>query len=190
MQDDILAGDVLRQAADQIKLDCGRYLEPCGSGCHAGCEVGRTDTSGECAQCAVGTGVGVRADNQLTRTDQTFFRQERVLDAHRADVKEIDDFMLAGKRAALQALLGGLDVLVRCKVIHDQCDLGLVKYRLKAGLLQLADCNRTGDIVCQRQIQLCFDQLAGRNTVETRMLCEDLLCHRHSHIRCTPFLVV
>ena len=130
--------------------------------------------------------MAVRADDKLTGSGQTFFRQQRVLDAHCANVEEVYDVVLLGELAALEALLSGLNILVRCKVVHYERDLRVVEHLSEARLLHLSDGNRTGDIVCQREIYVCLDQLTCRYAFQTRMLCEDLLRHCHTHNSVPP----
>jgi len=186
MQDYILAGNPRAQLALENELDRARHLKPRLAGRHARREVGRTNAGRECAQCAVGAGVAVRADDELTGSGQTFFREQRMLDAHCADVEEVDDIVLLGELAALEALLGGLDVLIRCKMVHYERDLGVVEHLVEARLLHLSDGNRTGDIVCQREIYVCLDQLTCRYAFQTRVLREDLLRHCHTHNSVPP----
>ena len=70
-----------------------------------------------------------------------------MLDAHCADVEEVDDIVLFRELAALEALLSGLNILVRCKVVHYERDLGVVEHLVEARLFHLADGDRTGNIV-------------------------------------------
>ena len=67
-------------------------------------------------------------------------------------------------------------------VIHYQGDLCAVKNAVKAVLLELVDSHRAGYIVAEDHIQLSPDELSLNNTVKTRVLCKDLLCHRHTHV--------
>ena len=184
VQDHVLAGHPWAEFALQHKFDCARHLEPRLARRHTGGEVGRANAGRERAQRAVSTGVAVRSDNELARRGQAFFGQQRVLNAHRTHVKKVDDIVLLGKFAALEALLSGFYVLIRCKMIHDERNFGVVEYLVKARLLHLADRNRAGDIVCKRQIHVCLDQLPCRHAVQSRMLCEDFLRHCHAHNRC------
>ena len=41
--------------------------------------------------------------------------------------------------------------------------------------------NRSGNIICQYQIQICFNELSCLNTFQSGMCCQNLLGHRHSH---------
>ncbi len=188
VQNDILTGDIFRQRTRQMKANRGRNLEPCLAGCHAGGQIGRTHTGGKRAQRTVGAGVRIRADNQLTRSDKALFRQQRMFNAHLADVKKVDKLMLFGKGAAGQTLLSRLDVLIRCKMIHYQRNFAAVKDLFKARLFHLTNGDRTCNIVCKRQIEICFDQLSCGDTVQPRMTRENFLRHGHSHRKKPPLL--
>ena len=181
MQDDVLAGNPRAQLALENELDRARHLEPCLASRHACREVGRANAGRERAQRAVGAGVAVRADDQLAGSGQTFFREQRMLDAHCADVEEVNDVILLRKLTALQTLLCGLDVLVRSEVIHYEGDLGVVEYLAETGFFHLADGNRAGNVVRERQIDVCFDELSCGHAVKTCVLREDFLRHSHTH---------
>ena len=86
-----------------------------------------------------------------------------MLNAHLADVVEVEDVVLVCELAALLGLGRALDVLVGDKVVEHDVDAGLVKDGIKACLVELIDGHRGGDIVAQHQIQLCVDELARRN---------------------------
>ena len=105
-----------------------------------------------------------------------------MLDTYVADIVIVHDVVLISKITALLTLLGCLYVLVWCEVIHYQGDLCAVKNAVKAVLLELIDSHRAGYIVAEDHIQLSPDELSLNNTVKTRVLCKDLLCHRHTHV--------
>ena len=44
-----------------------------------------------------------------------------------------------------------------------------------------SDFERRCDIISKNQIQICFDQLSCFYLCKTRVRCQDLLCHCHSH---------
>ncbi len=104
-----------------------------------------------------------------------------MLDAHCADVEEVDDIVLFRELTALQTLLCGLNILVRCKVVHYQRDLSVVEHLAETGFFHLADGNRAGDVVRERQIDVCFDELSCGHAVKTCVLREDFLRHSHTH---------
>ena len=81
------------------------HLEPCHAGGHAGGHIGGAHTGGERAQCTVGAGVAVCADDAVARGHDAFFGQQGVLDAHLAHIVEVEDVVLVGKLAALLGLL-------------------------------------------------------------------------------------
>lgn len=120
-------------------------------------------------QCAVGAGVGVCADDYVTRNDQSFFRQQGVLDAHLSHIVEVGDLLFAAEITAHLALCGSLDVLVGGEVIHDHGHLFFVKDSVFVQLVELSDRNRRGDIVAQHTIQIDQNQLTG--STESRPAC-------------------
>ena len=142
MQDHILTAHPLRRLADQVKPNRGRYLEPCLTGRHAGCHIRTADSGGKCAKRSVSTGVGICADDDISCHRQSFFRKQCMLNSHLSDIKIIGNLMATCKLADTFAVLRRLDILIRNKVIHYQCDLILIKYRIILQLLNLVDCHR------------------------------------------------
>ena len=128
------------------------YLEPGLAGGHTRGHIRGTHAGGESAQGTVGAGVGVGPDDAVAGGDQALFRQQGVLDAHLAHVIEIVDVEAVGKGAALETLLGGLDVLVGGEVVHDHGDLALVKDPGEAFLVKLPDGDGRGDVVAQHHV--------------------------------------
>ena len=182
MQDDILAADKFGELAGQIEPNRRRNLEPGFSGGHARRQIGRAHARGECAQSAVGAGVGIRADNGFSRTDQPFLREEGMLDSHFSYVIEILQVEASGEGPAFFTLLRALDVFVRGEVIHDERNSAPVEDAVKPRLIELIDGYRTGDVICQHHVQPGVDQLPRRHMIQTGVSGEDLLCHCHSHI--------
>ena len=164
-----------------MELDGGRHLEPGPSGSHTGAHIRGANAGGECAQGTVGTGVGVCADATFACGNQAFFRQERVLDAHGANVEEVGDVVLFRKGAGLEAQLCGVDVLTGGEVVQDDGNLVLVEDLGEAGVLKLRDGNGGGHVVAQHQVELCLNELARSNRCFSRMGCQDFLGHGHSH---------
>ena len=104
------------------------HLEPCHAGGHTGGHIGGAHAGGERAQCTVGAGVAVGADDAVTRRHDAFFGQQGVLDAHLAHIVEIEDVVLVGKLAALLGLLRALDVLVGDEVVQHDGDVLFVEH--------------------------------------------------------------
>ena len=181
VEDHVLAADTGLQLAGQVDLDGLGDLEPGLAGGHTGCHVGGTHAGGESAQCAVGAGVGVSADDAVTGSHDALFRQQGVLDTHLAHIVEVVDVEALGEGAALEALLSGLDVLVGGEMVHDHGDLALIENAGEAFLLKLTDGHGRGDVVAQDHIQLGTDQLTGLDLRQACVGCQDLLCHCHSH---------
>ena len=181
MQDDVLAGHPGRRRAGQVELEGGRDAEPCPPRGDAGGQVGRSDTGRKRTQGTVGAGVAIGADDGVARGHKPLLRQERMLDAHRAHVVEVDDAVLEGELAHFLALLGALDVLVGREVVHDKRDLGLVEDLLEVRLAQHADGYRAGDVVGEREVDIGLYKLARHDGVEARMRGQNFLRHGHSH---------
>ena len=91
------------------------------------------------------------------------FRQERVLNAHLANVVEVEDVVLVCELAALLGLGRALDVLVGDKVVEHDVDAGLVKDGIKARLVKLIDGHRARNIVAEHDVEPGVDELARRN---------------------------
>ena len=102
-----------------------------------------------------------------------FFRQKGVLHAHLAYIIEVVQIKLPGEGAALEALLGGLDVLVGGEMVHDHGDFALVKHPGKALLLKFPDGHGGGDVVAQDHVQLGPDQLTGLDLRQAGVGSED-----------------
>ena len=125
--------------------------------------------------------MAVGANDAVACRHQALLGQQRVLDAHFAHIKEIQNIVFVGKIAALLALLGAFDILVGHKVIQHNVDLGAVKHRGEPGLVELVDGHRGGDVVAQHYIQIGIDQLPGLHFRQARMGCQNFLRHCHSH---------
>ena len=163
MQNDVLACDRLVQLTLEFDLDGGGDLEPGHALCHTGGHIRGADAGGERAHRAVGAGVAVRADDAVARGHDALFGQERVLNAHLADVVEVEDVVLVCELAALLGLGRALDVLVGDKVVEHDVDAGLVKDGIKARLVELIDGHRGRNIVAEHDVEPGVDELARRN---------------------------
>ena len=73
------------------------------------------------------------------------------------------------------------DILIRNEVVHDQYNLLLVEHVLLIQLLHLADRHRRRDIVAMNEVELRHDQLPRAHRLQSCMLRQNLLAHRHSH---------
>ena len=104
-----------------------------------------------------------------------------MLDPHAAYVIKVIDVKAAGKRAALFALLGRFDILVRCKVVHDQRNPALVEDLVESGALKGVDGDGSGDVVGKNHVEIRADQLAGNDGVEACVCRQDFLCHCETH---------
>ncbi len=82
--------------------------------------------------------MGIRADHRIACDNESFFRQQGVLDAHLSHIIEIHDAVLVCKFAHQLALLRRLDVFIRCKVVHHKGDLVLIE-NLFSGFVKCAN---------------------------------------------------
>ena len=185
VEDHVLAGHHGLELALQGHLNGGGHLEPQKAGSHGGGHISGADAGGEGPQRSVGAGVGVGAHDDLTRGAQPLLRQEGVLHPHLAHIEEIGDLVLVGEVPSLQAQLGGLDVLTGGIVVQNNGDLVLVEDLGKARLLKLSDGHRSGDVVAQHHVHLGLNELAHLHMVQSGVLGQDFLCHRHSHTSIT-----
>ena len=126
--------------------------------------------------------MAVGANNHVARSDDALFGKQRVLNAHAAHVEEVHNVVLACEIAALLALLGALDVLVRGEVVHNKGDLRAVEHLVHVGLLQLANSYRSGDVVGEREVDVRLDQLAGHYGIEPGVRRQNFLGHGHAHM--------
>ena len=84
----------------------------------------------------------------------------------------------------ISAYLGALcrsNILVRHKVVHDKNHLILIKDTFPLNLLPLSNRNRSRDVISMNQIHLCKNQLTAFHLLQSCVLCQNLLAHRHSH---------
>ncbi len=181
MENEVFAADILRHFAGQDKADGGRYLEPCLSGGHSAGHIRRTDTGGEGTKCTIGAGVGVGSDDQVTGDNKSLLRKEGVFNAHFSGVIEVRDVEFIAEVTAGLGLDGGLDVLVRNKVVHYHDDLFLVENVVLAHFIEFADGDGRCNVVAEHPVQVHKDELARRDRVEPCVCRKDLLCHSHAH---------
>ena len=132
--------------------------------------------------------MAVRADDDLARGDEALLGQQRVLDAHAADLVVVDNLLRLGEVAHLLGHRRALDVLVGDEVIRDQRDLRGVEHLRRAHLDKLVDGDRCGDVVAQHQVELAHQQLAGAAAFNARGAREDFLRHGHAH--CFDLLMI
>ena len=181
VEDEVFAGNFRRQLAVQHELDGGRHLEPCHAGSHAGGHIGGANAGGECAQCTVGAGVAVGADDAVTGCHDAFFGQQSVLDAHLAHIVEIEDVVLVGELAALLGLGRALDVLVGNEVVEDDGDVLFVEHAVEARLFELVDGDGGSDVIAQHDVELGVDELARLDLGEACVCGQNFLRLGHSH---------
>ena len=66
-------------------------------------------------------------------------------------------------------------------MVHHERNFVLIKDILHRHLIHLVNSDWGCDIIAENKVQLCFDQLPRLDGVKTRVACEDLLRHGHSH---------
>ena len=181
VQDQVLAGDVGAELALEHELDGRGHLEPCHAGGHTGGHIGGANAGGECAQCAVGAGVAVGADDAVTGCHNAFFGQQSVLDAHLAHIVEVEDVVLVGELAALLGLGRALDVLVGNEVVEDDGDVLFVEHAVETRLFELVDGDGGSDVIAQHDVELGVDELACLDLGKTGMCGKNFLRQGHSH---------
>ena len=125
--------------------------------------------------------MAVRADDDLAGGDNALLRQQRVLDAHAADLVIVDDVLRAREFAHLLGERRGLNVLVGDEVIRDQRDLRGVEHLDRAHPVKLVDGHGGGDVVAQHKVKLAHEQLARAAALNAGGTREDFLCHGHAH---------
>ncbi len=190
VQDDVLAAHPRARARRSTSNLMRRgHLEPRLAGRHARGRVGGADAGRERAERAVRAGVRVGADDDVAGADHALLGQQRVLDAHAADLVVVRDALLARELAHHLGLLGGLDVLVGRVVVGHERDLGRGPRRCPTPILrELLDGDRRGDVVGEHEVELAVDELPGLDLVEAGVRGEDLLGDGHgsghgSHLR-------
>ena len=181
VKDQILTADPGGLLSLQNELDRRGNLEPGLTGHHTGCHIRGANTCGERTKRSVGTGVGVSTDAGISCHDQAFLRKECMLDSHLSHIKIVHDIICLGEISHLLHVLRTLDILIRREMIHDQCDLRIVKYCFLFELGKLIDGNRSGNIISKHKIQICLDQVSGVNLRKSGVCSKDLLCHCHTH---------
>ena len=125
--------------------------------------------------------MGIGADDAVAGDRQSLFGDQGVLHPYGAHIKEIFDFVLAGKRARCGAELCRFDILTGGVVIQHEGNFVFVKHFGESCVLKYADGHRRGNIVAQHQIQFALDQLPGLHTIKPGVVGQDLLAHCHSH---------
>ena len=156
MEHHVLTADIGGKGSRKFHLDGLGHLEPGKTGGHTSRHIGGAHASGESAQSAISTGVGVCANDDLTGGSQALLGNQGVLNAHLAHIVEVGDVVLVGKVPAPGAQLGGLDVLTGGGVVQHNGDLVLVKHRGQPRLLKLFDGHRGSNVVAQHQVQLAL----------------------------------
>ena len=122
-----------------MELDALRYLEPDPSGHHAVGEIRASHACREGAEGAVGTGMAVRADDDITGHHKPFFGKEGMLDAAGSAFVEVRDAVFFRKLPDHLAVLRREDILVRRKVVEDKDHLFRIEDTVRAHLVELLE---------------------------------------------------
>ena len=156
------------------------HFEPSPPRRHADGEIGRADARRKAVQCAIRTGMRVRADRQHARSHKTELRQDDMLNAHATDLKVILDLVLFREVAHDLAESRRLDVLRRLEVIGHERNLLVVEHRA-ADAFELLDRRRRRDVIREHHVKLTGNQLSWLDMRKSCMTRENLLRHIHSH---------
>ena len=185
MQNDVLAAHIFGRLAREDDLYGRRHLEPCLAGDTSGCHIRGSDAGGKCAKRAVGAGVGVSSDHHIPCDHKAFFRKQCMLDPHLSYIKVIRNIMFPGVLTHALAVFSRLDILIRDKMVHDQCDLIPVKHLVACELIHLLDRNRRCNVIPQHQVQIRLDQISRVHFLQSCSMREYFLSHCHSHKHCS-----
>ena len=123
----------------------------------------------------------IRSDHDIPRHNKSSLRKKGVLDSHLPYIKIVRYLMLPGILTYTLAVFRRLDILVRDKMIHDQGDLVLIKHLIAPELIHLSDCDRSGNIISQYQVQVRLDQISRMHLCKSCGVREYFLSHCHSH---------
>ena len=107
---------------------------------------------GKGSQRAIGAGVAVGSDDQVTGKDQPLLREQGVFDPHLSHFEVMDQALLPGEFAQELALLGRFDVLVGDEVIRDEDDFGRVEDLGGPAAAEFLDADGRGDVVAQNEV--------------------------------------
>ena len=132
--------------------------------------------------------MAIGSDDEVSCGYDSLFGKEGVFDAHAAHIEEVDDIVLFGKLSAYFALLGALDIFVRSEVVEDQGYLFAVEHLVHARLFKFANGDRSGDVVCERKVDIRLYELACFHRFKPGVCGKNLLRHGHSHG--SPYLLV
>ena len=130
--------------------------------------------------------MGIRTDDDLTRSHQSFVRQQRMFNAHASHFKIVGDIMFPGKITHLFTQGRGLNVFAGRKMIRYQRDFIFIKNRAPDSF-KLNNRRRTGNVVRQNQIHLGDQQIPSLHKFPAHMHGENFLCHCHAHKK--PLLI-
>ena len=129
----------------------------------------------------------VCADNAVAACNDALLGKERMLDTHIADIKIVCNALKFCKFPNLLAVFCRLNILVRCKVIHNKRNSCFIEYCFFVKLVHLVDSNRRSNIVSKHHIEICLYQLTRHNAVKPCVGSQYFLSHSHSHIL-TPII--
>ena len=106
-----------------------------------------------------------------------------MLNPHIPHIEIMRELLLRREVPADLSALCGDDVLVRDEMIHYEDNLIPIEDRLLSQLFHLPDRKRRRNIIPVDQIDTRLDQLPRQDLIETCMRRQNLLAHRHSHIK-------
>ena len=125
--------------------------------------------------------MAIGADHEIAGRHQSLLGEKRVLNTTVVANLEIILYALVlCEIAHTGALRGRLHILVRGKVIRNECDLFAVEHLLAPELRKLPDCNRRGYVVAEHHVELRHHQFPGVHRINSSMRRQYLLTHCHS----------
>ena len=181
MQYNVLAGHVFPETSCEYELYRRRHLEPRLARCHAAGHIRRTDACGKGSESAVGAGVGIRADDDVSGGNKSLFWDKGVFNAHFSHVIKMGYILFTAEITAHFALFCCFYVLVRDKMIHDHCDLVSVENAVLSELCELLYSYGRGDVVSENEVEVCEYEFSRADGLPSRVSRKDLLSHCHCH---------
>ena len=125
----------------------------------------------------------VGANHQIARHHHTLLGQQRMLNTCAALFPVVGHMLLVRKVAHLLGLLSALDILVGRVMVGHQAHAVAVKDLGGTQLAKNVDGDGRRDVVCQHQVKITLNKLAGTHLIKPSMGRQDLLSygHRTSH---------
>ena len=125
--------------------------------------------------------MAVRADKHISWPDKAAFRQQGVFHATVAALVIVREILFPRKAAAHHDLVGGIDVFLGRKMIHDKKDFVPVKDLRRSHAVKRLDRQRAGNVIGKHPGQTAPHNLAVAADLVIRMGLQNLLGKRLCH---------